>query len=452
MSQQPLWRWSELCSALGAPPRAGPDVSGISIDTRTLQPGELFAALAGDPGPRFNVSQRSPRDGHDYLDAAFAAGAAGALVHRDVQRGEPCIRVADTLDGLWSLGRAARQRFQGRVAAITGSSGKTTVKTFLAAALDAFATPGSLNNHLGVPLSLARTSRDHPFAVYEVGTNHPGEIEPLARLASPDVAIVLNVHQAHIEFFGSLEALRQEKLSIARGLGSGGILVCLDELDRAGVAANTLTFGRSPKADVRLRRFDGATASLETPAGRVEALVPGGGEHRALSMAAVAAALVALEVPLDAIARAGNAALPAGRGNRIEAGGVTLIDDSYNANPASMAAALRSLAALAVPGKAVAVLGEMLELGDAGEELHGALAEHCTGIGKVLCVGAGMRRLHEGLPAQQRLGFCQSAQDIDLDALVDALAPGDAVLLKGSNRVFWAQGFAARLKERLEAP
>lgn len=450
MSGRLLWRWSELCDALGAPPQTGPDVSGIGIDTRTLQPGELFVALSGDPGPRFNVSHRSSRDGHDYLDAAFGAGAAGALVHRAVHRAEPCIRVEDTLDGLWNLGRAARQRFQGRVAAITGSSGKTTAKTFLAAALDAFATPGSLNNHLGVPLSLARTPRDGTFAVYEVGTNHPGEIEPLARLASPDVAIVLNVHQAHIEFFDGLDALRREKLSIARGLRAGGILVCLDELDGAGVAANTLTFGLSTRADVHLSGFDGAVASLETPAGRVQAPVPGGGEHRALSMAAVAAALIALDVPLDVLSRAANAALPAGRGNRIEAGGVTLIDDSYNANPASMAAALRGLAAMARHGQKVAVLGEMLELGESARQLHAALAAHCAGIDKVLCVGAGMRALHDRLPARQRLGFFDGAQDIDLDALADALAPGAVVLLKGSNRVFWAQGFAARLKERLE--
>ena len=447
----PLWRWSELCRATGAPAAPGPDVSGISIDSRSLQTGNLFVALPGDPGPRFNASQRSTRDGHDYLDAAFDAGAAGALVQRPAPRAGPFIQVPDALDGLWNLGRAARRRLQGRAVAITGSSGKTTAKAFLAAALDAFATPGSLNNHLGVPLSLARTPAQAAFAVYEIGTNHPGEIEPLARLARPDVAMVLNVHPAHIEFFDGMEALRREKLAIARGLSAGDTLVCLDEIDRDGVIANAMTFGRSGAADVRLSGFDGAVASLDTPVGAARAPVPGGGVHRALSVAAAAAALIALNVPLDALQRIADAPLPAGRGNRIEAGGVTLIDDSYNANPASMAAALRGLATAPKRGKAVALLGEMLELGAASERLHAALATACAGIDKVFCVGAGMQALHERLPKRQQLGFVAAPQDIDLDALAAALAPGDMALLKGSNRIFWARDFAARLQARLAA-
>lgn len=446
----PLWKWAELRVAVGAAPADGADISGVSIDTRTLRPGDLFIALPGDPGPRFNVGHRSTRDGHDFVAAAFGAGAAGALVHTRVDAPGPCIEVADTLDALWDLGRAARRRLRGKVVAVTGSSGKTTVKTFLATALDAFATPGSLNNHLGVPLSLARTAAGHGFAVYEVGTNHPGEIEPLARLAQPDVAMVLNVHPAHIEFFDGIASLEREKLSIAGGLRPGGKLVCLDELSPAAPAVDMLTFGRGAGADVRLSAFDGAVARLDTPAGRVTAPVPGGGEHRAMSVAAVAAALVALEVHPDALARLADMAPPAGRGNRVQAGGVTLIDDSYNANPASMAAALKGLAVAAAAGRRVALLGEMLELGDDSARLHAALAPHCRGIDKVLCVGAAMGALHERLPTAQRLGHVEDADALDADWVAGLLAPGDVALLKGSNRVFWSRGFAAALSARLE--
>ena len=204
---EPLWRWPALCEALGVPSVEGPDVGGISIDSRTTQPGDLFIALTGDPGPRFNASQRSDRDGHDFIKAALAAGAVGVLAHDGGEHGCPALQVEDTLDGLWDLGRAARARLTCPVVAITGSSGKTTSKTFLAAALDAFATAGSLNNHLGVPLSLARTPVDAGSAVFEIGTNHPGEIGPLSELVSPTVSVLLNVHRAHTENFPSRDAL-----------------------------------------------------------------------------------------------------------------------------------------------------------------------------------------------------------------------------------------------------
>ena len=445
-----LWRWSEVCAAAGAPPTDGPDIDGVSIDSRTLTGGELFVALPGDPGSRFHVSQRSERDGHDYVGAAFDAGAAGALVQRDVRDGVPCILVRDTIDALWALARAARERLGGRVVAVTGSSGKTTVKNFVAHALDAFSAPGSLNNHLGVPLSLARTPADTRVAVYEIGTNHPGEIAPLARLAAPDVAVVLNVHPAHIEYFDDIGALRREKLSIADGLRTGGTLVCLDALDpgRLDRGKRVLTFGLGQNADVRLMSSAGGVAVVETPSGRVEAEIPGGGEHRALALTAAAAAIIALGGDPATIGRIGAENLPAGRGNRLRVGSVTLIDDSYNANPASMAAALHTLAAES--GRTIAVLGEMLELGDDGQRLHAAMAEACRGIDKVVCVGHAMDALYDRLPNHRRLAFFPSPDDIDTDAIVDALRPGDIVLLKGSNRVFWARDFARVLGRRIE--
>ena len=447
-----LWRWSELCAAVGAPVTDGPDIDGIAIDSRTLTGGELFIALPGDPGPRFHVSQRSERDGHDYVGVAFEAGAAGALVHKDVPDGMPCIRVDDTIDALWDLARAARARLTGRVVAVTGSSGKTTVKSFMAQALAAFSTPGSLNNHLGVPLSLARTPIDTRFAVYEIGTSHPGEIAPLARLASPDVAVVLNVHPAHIEYFADIGALTREKLSIADGLPSGGTLVCLDTLapdpDALNPGTQVLTFGVGAPADVRLMRSDGGVAVLSTPTGRVETSIPGGGEHRALALAAVAAAIVALGDDPARIRRIRDDAVPTGRGNRARVGAITLIDDSYNANPASMAAALRSLADES--GRTIALLGEMLELGDDGERLHAGMAEACRGVDRVVCVGEAMRALYDRLPSHQRLASFDAPENIDTDLIVDALQPGDVLLLKGSNRVFWARDFARVLRRRIE--
>lgn len=447
-----LWRWSELCAAVGAPITDGPDIDGVAIDSRTLTGGELFIALPGDPGPRFHVSQRSERDGHDYVGAAFEAGAAGALVQRDVLDGMPRILVDDTIDALWNLARAARERLSGRVIAVTGSSGKTTVKNFMAQALEAFSTPGSLNNHLGVPLSLARTPTDTGFAVYEIGTSHPGEIAPLARLASPDVAVVLNVHPAHIEYFADIGALTREKLSIAEGLSAGGTLVCLDTLNpdpgALGPGARVLTFGVGAHADVRLMSSAGGVAAVSTPAGPVETEIPGGGEHRALALAAVAAAAVALGEDPARIRRIGVDAVPAGRGNRARVGAITLIDDSYNANPASMAAALRSLGTES--GRTIAVLGEMLELGDDGERLHAGMAEACRGVDRVVCVGEAMRALYDRLPSHQRLASFDSPEDIDTDAIVDALQPGDVLLLKGSNRVFWSRNFAGVLRRGIE--
>lgn len=448
-----LWTWRELCKVVGAEPVDGPAVRGIDIDSRKLAPGDLFIALNGAPGPRFPGARPSPRDGHDFLEAAFAAGAAGALVHRDAPGEGPRLEVGDTLDGLWDLGRAARARTAARVAAITGSSGKTTAKTFLARALGAFATRGSLNNHLGVPLSLARTPAHARFAVYEVGTSYPGEIAPLSRLARPDVAVVLNVHPAHIEFFDGLDALRREKLSIAEGLGPDGTLVCLDALDRTGLdpGVSVMTFGEGPDANVRLASFDGRQATIATPSGTVRANVPGGGAHRATSLTAVAAVLVAFGEDPGGLAGIGDDAVPAGRGNRVQAGQVTLIDDSYNANPASMAAALRNLAEHPAKGRTIALLGEMLELGEDSEGLHAALVPLCAGVDRVLCVGAGMRPLHDRLEPARRLGFVESPDDLDTEALADALEPGDIVLLKGSNRVFWARDFAARLRDALKA-
>jgi UDP-N-acetylmuramoyl-tripeptide--D-alanyl-D-alanine ligase len=445
---EPLWRWPELCTALDLPVVDGPDVTGISIDSRTISPGDLFIALTGDPGPRFNPSERSERDGHDFIDGALQRGAAGVLSHDDAVRNCPELKVADTLDGLWALGRAARARLDCPVVGITGSSGKTTTKTLATAALGAFSTPGSLNNHLGVPLSLARTPRDVTAAIYEIGTNHPGEIGPLSDLVRPNVAVLLNVHPAHAEFFRDLEELREEKLSIISGLEGISILVVEDRISLAEVpeALQVILFGHSDEAYVQLLEIEDSQATYRIGDRTLNARVPGGGAHRALSLAAVLGVFEALERDPTPALELTDELIPRGRGNRLEAGGVTLIDDSYNANPASMRAAIESLSG--EDGRRYALLGEMLELGDESADAHSRLADVCHQLDGVICVGGGMVPLVEALGGDAGLVW-QSPDDSLLAELTQLLRTGDTLLVKGSNRVFWSRDFVARIEAAL---
>ncbi len=446
-----LWSFEELLAAVGQPSRPGPSVTGIGIDSRLIEPGDLFVALPGDPGPRFTATTRSDRDGHDFVADAVAKGAAAVLAHRPGDYGAPTLLVPDTLDALWQLGRAARRRLGGPVVAVTGSSGKTTFKSFAGAALGAFATSGSLNNHIGVPLSLARTPRDANGAVCEIGTNHPGEIEPLSRLVSPDAAVLLNVHPAHIENFGSLDAIRREKLSIAAGLGRDGTLIRPVDL-RAEYGGRTATFGVGAEADVELLESGLSLARLRTPGGEMEVPVPGGGAHRASSVCAVAAMLIALDRPLAWLERLADVPVPRGRGNRIVVGGATVIDDSYNANPASMAATLDAFAAGAGPteGRRIAILGDMLELGEDAASYHRALAPHCAAMDGVLCVGERMIALYDELPPAKRLGRAERADATFAERCAKLIEPGDSVLVKGSNGTFWAVRFVDALVKALE--
>lgn len=446
MNPQPLWRWRELCEALGVPALEGPDVTGISIDSRKIQPGDLFVALTGDPGPRFNPSYRSDRDGHDFIDDAVSRGAVGVLAHDGRSRSVPQLQVADTLDALWTLGAAARSRLQCPVVAVTGSSGKTTVKGFLAAATGGFATSGSLNNHLGVPLSLALTPRNVPIAIYEIGTNHPGEIAPLSRLARPDVAVVLNVHPAHRENFASMAELTVEKVSLSQGLFGKGHLVLEESLpaDTVPAGVEVVRFGRGAGARVRLLGLDGRQAEFDVAGTRCRAHVPGGGMHRASSLAAVLGAVHVLGLDLGPALALPDSLVPAGRGAEHLAAGVALIDDSYNANPESMKAALLGLQARP-EARRFALLGEMLELGEESAAFHGALAEFAEPLNGVFCVGPGMKALHERLPTGKSLGWQAEVDDALLRKVTHSLAAGDVLLVKGSNRVFWRHGTVQRL-------
>ena len=438
----PLWRWSDLCAALGLPLEPGPDVHRVHMDSRTTRQGDLFVALSGDPGRRFNPSARSSVDGHDYVLNAIRAGAVGALIQKPQPPNTPQLRVADTYDGLWTLGRAARERMQGARIAITGSSGKTTAKSFLQAALDAYSAPGSFNNHIGVPLSLVNMPAAAEYGVFEVGTNHPGEIEPLAQLIAPRVAVVLNIGSAHLENFKDTAALRKEKLSIFNALEYKDNAIWHEEID----IEQGVSFGRSRRAHARLLTLDGDLATYRVFGQILTARVPGGGEHRAQTLAAVMLAVTLAQGDIQAALELSADLVPDGRGNEFNVQGVTVIDDSYNANPASMQAALDAFSARkGHGGRKVAVLGEMLELGRIGPDAHHGCVANARHFDKVFYVGAGF----QAAASTQGYDWCAIADERLVDEVCSVLQPGDAVLVKGSNRVFWQAQFVARLKSKL---
>ena len=421
-----LWTAAALRDATGGAMPVPFDATGVSIDSRTLRPGDLFVALVGD------------RDGHAHVAGALARGAAGAMVHgRDgMAEGAPLLVVDDTLQGLTALGRAGRARFGGRVVAVTGSVGKTTTKEMLRAALSAFgpthAAQASYNNHWGVPLTLALLPQDAAFCVAEIGMNHPGEIAPLARLAAPHVAVVTAVASAHIGYLGSLEAIADEKASIREGLQPGGALVLPADspfFARMAQGLPARSFGGTG-GDVRLLSWgDGVRASV---GGREVAFrLDAPGQHMAMN--AVAALAVCDALGLDA-ARAA-AALEgwspvAGRGQQRRAGDILLLDESYNASSASVRAALDVLRGM--PGRRVAVLGDMLELGDFGRTEHEGLADAVERDADVLyACGPLMRHLFDAVPGAKRGAHAPDSAAL-APLVANAVRPGDAVLVKGS--------------------
>ncbi len=442
---QPLWRWKELCDALSIPACDGPAVSGLAFDSRKVKSGDLFVAVPGDPGPRFNVSQRTDRDGHDFVQDAFKRGAVGALVHKELSLDKPLLHVPDTIDGLWDLARYRRTQLKCPVIAVTGSSGKTTLKEFLTRSIPAFSTDGSLNNYLGLPLSIALTPSDANAVVYEIGTNHVGEIAPLSKLARPDVAVVLNVLPVHIGHFASLEELLEEKMSIALGLVSNGSFVCPTELAESSLAPkDTTTFGFEAQAGVRIQSVDADRFSYSSGIEVVVSEVPGGGRHRAETLGAAAAVLKILDLPLDNVTKVCGQ-LPRGRGNVHIIDGIVVVDESYNANPASMRGALESLRKLSVKGRRIAVLGQMNELGDEAVEYHSRLAESANQADIVYCVGALMKSLYTSLAQDVEKHYFDQVDDQLMVELLRTMQPGDAVMVKGSHSFFWEADFVNRL-------
>ena len=457
----PLWNSAALKAALQPLAIRGDlvgDATGVSIDTRTLQAGDLFIALAGDPGPRFHSASASQGDGHDYLQAALGKQCRAAVVSRFVDLPLTQIKVANTLDGLWDLAKASRARTRAQVVALTGSSGKTTLKQFLAQATSGYADAGSLNNFWGLPLSLSRLPQAAILGIFEIGMNRPGEIAQLAVLARPDVAVVLNALPAHLEHFSGLGEIVREKLSIAEGLNPSGILVLPDQLaHRSDFSGTRYTFGMQEGADVRLLFEDeGRRLQLRVKDAlatqNLQISLPAGGQHRQLTAAATLATVLALGgQPEVAAKRLAKLSLLSGRGHRMQAGGIGLIDESYNANPTSMAATLRAFRAETVQGAKYAILGDMLELGDAAADFHRALAAECQGLDGLWLVGPMMRSLAEALPKHRVLGSALSASELSLDDIAQQLTAGDQILVKGSNKVFWQEGFVQQLAARLAA-
>ncbi len=433
-----LWTAQDLVEATGGVQRRHFDATGVSIDTRTLAPGDLFVALRGETG-----------DGHGHLAAAFAGGAAGAMVHQPVDGGV-FLCVDDTLAGLTRLGGYARARFRGRLAAITGSVGKTTTKEMLRAILateaPTHAAVASYNNHWGVPLTLARLPPDAAFCVAEIGMNHPGEIAPLARLARPHVAVITTIERAHVGYLGSIEAIAEEKAAIMQGLQPGGVAVLpadspyLPLLQASASAARILTFGADPAADVRLVAVEtdpdgtGVTARIAGRVVRFRLAAPG--RHMAMNAVAALAAALALDVVTERAAAALDGFTPvAGRGAHrcieLPGGSALLLDESYNGNGASMRAALAVLRLQ--PGRRrVAVLGDMLELGAEGPTEHLALAEDLVAAAdKLFTCGPLMRLLYDAVPPDLRAGHAPDSAAL-ADLVAAAVRPSDAILVKGS--------------------
>jgi UDP-N-acetylmuramoyl-tripeptide--D-alanyl-D-alanine ligase len=412
--------------------------SGISIDTRSLSPGDLFVALAGET-----------RDGHDFVADALAGGAAGALVHRDVPDLR-VLRVDDTLAALRRLGGFARARFSGRLVAVTGSVGKTTTKEMLRAGLAAqgktHAAEASYNNHWGVPLTLARLPADADFCVCEIGMNHPGEIAPLARLARPDVAVITALERAHVGHLGSIEAIADEKASIMRGVAPGGTAILpadnalFSRLRAAAGAVRTVSFGASALADARLvdvaADAEGTDMRVDIGGAAIALRIGAPGHHMAMNALAALAAIDALGADVAVAARALGGFTPlAGRGIRrslhMAGGDALLLDESYNASAASVRAALAVLR-LQPARRRLAVLGDMLELGADGPSEHRGLApELLASADTLFACGPLMRHLFDAVPARLRGAHMADAASL-APLVVAATAPGDAILVKGS--------------------
>jgi UDP-N-acetylmuramoyl-tripeptide--D-alanyl-D-alanine ligase len=450
-----LWTSEDAARATGGRVTKAWAAGGISIDTRTLQPGDLFVALT------------AARDGHDFVAAALAAGAAAAMVDRvpdGVPPDAPLLVVDDVLRGLEALGHAARARTGAKVVGVTGSVGKTSTKEMLRTVLarhgPTHASVASYNNHWGVPLTLARMPPDAAFAVIEIGMNHAGEIAPLARQAQLDVALITTVGPAHLEALGSIEAIAREKASIMDGLRAGGVAVLNADVptspilwDKArSVGARIIGFGANAEDYVlgRVTLVEGATCVQATRKGvpilfKVATL----GAHFAPNALAVIAVAEALGLdPAVAAMDIASWQPPAGRGTRerivtdiVEETFFDLIDDAFNANPSSLAASLDMLLAMqpvdgpgrVSAGRRIAVLGDMLELGPDEAAMHAAVARHAglAGITVIHCVGPRMRHLWAVLPRGQRGEWVETAAELALRArsLVDA---GDVVLVKGS--------------------
>jgi UDP-N-acetylmuramoyl-tripeptide--D-alanyl-D-alanine ligase len=368
----------------------------------------------------------------------------------------PQLVVKDTLlDGLWTLARAARARFNGPVIGLTGSAGKTSTKEFIAAYPGAFASPSSFNNFWGVPLTLCNADPRASVWVVEMGMNQVGEISRLSELTRPTVALVVNVQPVHLEKLGSLEAIRREKLSIVRGLPSDGVLVLPAGIDAPEWGGKTIRFGDGSELRElnHAARGDSWDVSAQVYGNEIGFSLTPGAPHRVQNALAALAAVHAAGLDEAALAQQlDHVGIMSGRGVEHTAGGAVLIDDSFNGNPASMVAALDSLKARPVKnGRRIAILGDMLELGVEAPAYHQQLASHLQGIDAVYCVGPLMRHLYDLLPAGKGLGWHEDPATLDPKAIAALLREGDVVVVKGSKKMFWVNKFVPKLVAALQA-
>ncbi|CAA9503010.1 MAG: UDP-N-acetylmuramoyl-tripeptide--D-alanyl-D-alanine ligase [uncultured Sphingomonas sp.] len=452
----PLWTSAEIESATGGRASASFEVTGVTFDSREVEPGHLFVAMPG-----------TVADGHQFVASALEAGAAAAIVSRPVDG--PHLLVEDTAAALTALAIAARDRVpEAKILGVTGSVGKTSTKEALAAALErrcrgrVHRSVKSYNNHTGVPLSLARMPRDTLFGVFEMGMSNAGEIAALTRLVRPHVALITAIAPAHIENLGSMEAIAAAKGEIFEGLEPGGTAILPNDTPHRDLllraarrhAGRTVTFG-SGDADITAvhavrGNAGGSLVTARLLESQLTFTIAQPGEHWVSNALAVLTAVEAVGADLAAAGLAlGDLGGLKGRGERhrvaVEGGEALLIDESYNANPASMAATLRNLGTEPVEGRRIAVLGTMRELGAHSDEAHAGLAPHVldAGVNSLILVGDETRPLEQALGGQVEV---QRADDANAAAelLLKTIHPGDAVLVKASNGVG-----LARLVERV---
>ena len=438
-----LWTAQEIAAATGGVPDGDFSATGVSIDTRSLEPGDLFVALAG------------VRDGHEFVDLAMSKSASGSLVTHRVP--SPAVRVADTLAALEALGVAARERApNARRGAVTGSVGKTSVTQAVMAGLrragPAHSSVKSYNNHIGVPLTLARMPRDTRRAVFEIGMNHANEIRPLTQMVRPHAVLVTTVGPVHTENFADGElGVARAKAEIFEGLEPGGVAILnadnswfdLLKAEALRFGAEIRTFGSGTDCDARLIDFavSGATAavSMQWRGANLSFPIRQTAGHWGLNSMAVLLMLEALGVGLDDSLAALGAFEPlAGRGAeatvRLGGGAFTLIDESYNANPLSMASAIATLGARRTGGRRIVALTDMLELGPEADVFHATIAGplETASIDLVFCAGPLMKSLWDALPPTRRGGYADTASEL-APRLADAVQAGDVVMVKGSN-------------------
>ena len=438
----PLWTAEELTAATGGY-FIGPCsalITGISIDTRTLAPGDLFIALKGENS-----------DGHAHISTALEKGAAAVMVHDATSCDDPrLLVVSDTLSGLQALALAARARFAGKTIAVTGSVGKTTTKEMLRVALGTLgqvhAAEASYNNHWGVPLTLARLPREAAFCISEIGMNHPGEISPLAHMVRPDIAVITTIASAHIGYMGSLDAIAEEKSALISALPTNGIAVIPDDAHgqsfftqaAAAVHGTLWSCGQKPDSTVRASDLhmmaEGSSFQAHTPHGTVSVRLNAPGQHLVRNALATLGVVAALKGDLPRAAAAMACFSPGkGRGafTHIAGGAITLLDESYNASAASVKATLETLR-LIPASRHIAILGDIRELGDFSTTEHAALAPvaaQCADL--IFCCGPHMKSLYDSLPHAKQGAWAENSAALAPLACA-ALRRGDVLLVKGS--------------------